>query len=145
MKIDKFVPPASPIVARGTVHTGDVDNSGYPPLSRRDVEVIRQATGMFFNWPPREDEGFPGVAMEVALERMRQEAAGQPWNGVDADTLRNLRRLGLITQEGMNKGMDALSKPSGASSSAGLPTVHEAALAAANHRSAVSDPSPLYL
>jgi hypothetical protein len=145
MKIDKFVPPASPLIARGTVQTGEVNNSGYPSLSKRDIEAIRAATGVFFNWPPRKDEGFPEAAMEVGLERMRQQAAGLPWNGVNADILRMLQQKGLITQEGMRQGLDALSKPSGLRSTESLPTVHEAALAAANRSSPVGDASALYL
>ena len=145
MRIDKFVPPASPLIARGTVHTGEVNNSGLPYLSKRDVEVIQAATGVSFNWPPGKDEGFPEAAVEVGLERMRQQAAGQPWNGVNADILRMLQQKGLITQEGMRKGLDALGQPSSTSAIGNLPTVHEAALAAANRSSSLGSASALYL
>jgi hypothetical protein len=56
-----------------------------------------------------------------------------------------LRQRGLITAEGLNRGLDALAKPAGTDASSALPTVHQAALAGAHQTTSTTDATDLYL
>jgi hypothetical protein len=76
--------------------------------------MIRAATGMDFTWPPADGQGVPEVALEIAAWRTRQAAAGLPWNkDLKPADLQALHRLGIVSQDFLDKALDYLSQSKG--------------------------------
>jgi hypothetical protein len=75
--------------------------------------LIRAATGVDFNWPPDEATGAPEAAFNLALVRVRQATDGTSWRKLNPADLQDLHRMGVISQEFLDKALDYLSKAGG--------------------------------
>lgn len=77
-------------------------------LTARDVDMLRTATGVDFNWPPDDETGAPMAAAELASFRHREMLAGSMLGEFTARDIHVLRRLGILDPETASKAIEHL-------------------------------------
>jgi hypothetical protein len=118
---------------RGALHI-DAEELNGPTgmLLKSDVALIRKVTGSKFNWPPAEGELVPEVAFDIAMARVREESAGMPSNKLTPASLQNLKRMGVISQEFLDKAREYLRQTTGDDSGGTASTTNTAGASTTN-------------
>lgn len=91
---------ADPVMSRmaDLLNRADATESSWGPLTSSDLKLLKGATGQDFNWPPKEGEGAPAAAFDLALKRMDERARNLPWNKIGSAELAKLKQAGDVTE-----------------------------------------------
>lgn len=81
-----------------SLNRADAVDSSWGPLTSSDLKLLKGATGQDFNWPPKEGEGAPQAAFDLALARMDERARNLPWNKIGSAELARLQQVGAISE-----------------------------------------------
>jgi len=110
------VAPLSAAISRssatslGSQWVGDFSGGGPGPLSKKEIAMISEVTGMDFNWPPRPNvDGYPELASRMANAHWEQMTSGAKLEEfTSAKMLADLHRSGVITDGELSKGLTFL-------------------------------------
>jgi hypothetical protein len=122
MKITPIIPAGEGqlAISSARVRPAMLDFSGsHGPLLMSDKAMIEAATGTIFNWPPKEGEGAPQAAFDLALMRARQMAEGSVLADITATDLDTLRNAGILDEKFVSKALDYLATGSKDNDTAG--------------------------